>query len=445
MDKRRVPEAVFAAVASVLIGIVAVTSGKSVILALGGILTSAVSVAIPAVPVVATMNAALYKRVEVVQSISIVDPTLMFALVSFFCLVIRMLLSRRNRRVMLQNRSVILWFAAFCIGISTGLLGPYSTQYGTDKLLRFVGLTGPLVLLASTWDRSDIEEYFGLLVFTSSIVALLEVLPIDIGSAYEDASAPSYLSRARWTGYGAILALMFWYRMTRSRLGRFISVSVWALCTYVLLTSGGRGPILAYVPSLVAVRIFGPVFDGKGLSHRRFEGVFASVIMLASVLYLVSWDPLATFAFTRTKFQFLMSPEKGASTLTRAAYFRAALRYFAESPIGGIGLGGFAQRQLQIPTREYPHNLVLEILSETGIVGFVPFIGLLAASLRGYRREIQSSDSRGRILLESALAVTMFALLNAMVSGDINDNRMVFVMLPVVHSLVTQQHSCCVT
>lgn len=441
MGKHRVLTVVCAAVASICIGIIAAANGKAAILAAAGVLIATISMAIPAIPVVATMNAALYKQMEVMQSISVLDPTVMFALVSIFCLAARMLLSRTSREAMGQNCSLLLWFIAFCMGMSMGAMGPYSTQYGTEKLLRFIGLAGPLVFLASTWDLSDIEEYFGLLLITSSIVALLQVLPIDIGSAYGDASAPNYLARGRWTGYGAILAPMPWYRMVPTRWGRFISISAWVLCTYVLLAVGGRGPIIAYVLSLLITQMFGLAFDGKALSHRRLKGILASVAVLVLAVYLIVWAPIDAFALARAKFQLLMSPERGASTLTRAELFRAALSYFAEHSIRGVGLGGFALERSQTAARVYPHNLVLEILSETGVVGFLPFAGLIVASLRGYRRAIHRSNRRERVLLESALAVLLFAFLNAMVSGDINDNRMVFVMLPIVHSLVTKQNS----
>lgn len=159
MDKYRIRAVMSAAVDSVFIGIIAVAKGRAAILAAGGILIVAMSRAISVVSVVITINAALYKQVEAVQSISIVDPTLIFALVSILFMVTRMLLSRRNRHIMAQNGSLLLWFATFCVGISMGLAGPYSTQYGIDKLLRFMRLTGPLVFLASTWDQEDIEEY----------------------------------------------------------------------------------------------------------------------------------------------------------------------------------------------------------------------------------------------------------------------------------------------
>ncbi len=84
MGKHRVLTVVCAAVASICIGIIAAANGKAAILAAAGVLIATISMAIPAIPVVATMNAALYKQMEVMQSISVLDPTVMFALVSIF-------------------------------------------------------------------------------------------------------------------------------------------------------------------------------------------------------------------------------------------------------------------------------------------------------------------------------------------------------------------------
>lgn len=432
---------VSAGAASIFIGVIAAIEGKAAVLATAGILVTAMSLAVPAAPVVATMNAALYKKMEAIQSISVLDPTVMFALISIFCLAARTLLLRRSRQAIVQNRSLLLWFIALCVAMSIGVIGPYSTRYGIDKLLRFVGLTAPLVFLASTWDRDDIEEYLGLLLLASSIVALLEVLPVDIRDAYGDASAPNYLARGRWSGYGAIIALTLRYRVADNGLGRFAAVCAWAVCAYVLLAVGGRGPIIAYVLSPIITQLFAPTFDGEAVSHRRIKGIIMGLIGFVLVACVILWAPIDAFSLAQAKFRLLMSSERGPSTLTRARFFREALIILVEHPVAGVGLGGFALKGLQIATREYPHNLLLEILSETGIVGFVPLVGLLVTSLRGYRRKMRSSSRRERVLLESALTLLLFAFINAMVSGDINDNRMLFVMLPIVHSLVRQQTS----
>jgi len=73
----------------------------------------------------------------------------------------------------------------------------------------------------------------------------------------------------------------------------------------------------------------------------------------------------------------------GSVGSNRYAYWRVAVRTFADHPLGGVGAGGFRVEWLR--ERPFPesvrdaHSLYLETLAELGIVGFA----LLAAFLAG--------------------------------------------------------------
>jgi O-antigen ligase len=64
---------------------------------------------------------------------------------------------------------------------------------------------------------------------------------------------------------------------------------------------------------------------------------------------------------------------------SRASYLGTAAALFAQSPLLGIGLGGFAATGLDT----YPHNMLAEILSELGIVGMLIFIPWVILAIRG--------------------------------------------------------------
>ncbi|HTC85674.1 MAG TPA: O-antigen ligase family protein [Candidatus Acidoferrum sp.] len=64
---------------------------------------------------------------------------------------------------------------------------------------------------------------------------------------------------------------------------------------------------------------------------------------------------------------------------SRGSYLGASVGLFAQSPLLGIGLGGFAATGLDT----YPHNLLAEILSELGIVGLLAFVPWTVLAIRG--------------------------------------------------------------
>jgi tetratricopeptide (TPR) repeat protein len=79
------------------------------------------------------------------------------------------------------------------------------------------------------------------------------------------------------------------------------------------------------------------------------------------------------------------------SSNNRAQWWREAAHGFADHPLAGNGAGAFQvthrlYRDSNVEVRE-PHSLPLQLLSETGLVGFALFAGAAAAAAFAVRRE----------------------------------------------------------
>jgi hypothetical protein len=117
--------------------------------------------------------------------------------------------------------------------------------------------------------------------------------------------------------------------------------------------------------------------------------------------------------------------------------YATALGLTLQNPFG-LGLGGF-ERYALLDLR-YPHNMLLEVGCE---MGWLPLLGLLiliAASLVCMVRVLRREYSWQTLFLATVL---LNSLLNAMVSGDLNDNRLFFatVLLPFVHRRVQRREA----
>lgn len=72
--------------------------------------------------------------------------------------------------------------------------------------------------------------------------------------------------------------------------------------------------------------------------------------------------------------------DRPKTTQQRLDQFRDAIPLFTQSPIFGLGLGGFDDAQRDNPTVDHPyyiHNTTLWILTEFGLIGVAIFLGLL--------------------------------------------------------------------
>jgi O-antigen ligase len=155
----------------------------------------------------------------------------------------------------------------------------------------------------------------------------------------------------------------------------------------VMVAAASKGPVLAamLIGLLVVVSV----------ATRRRSAVHA--VGFAAILCVGGWlvwsaaqiiedmTPLQTVSrFTGA----LADP----STSDRALLARSAFEQFASSPIIGSDL---VERTL----RAYPHNVLLEALLVTGILGFVPYLALNLIALRSAWRVLQARQGVGWVAM----------------------------------------------
>lgn len=110
---------------------------------------------------------------------------------------------------------------------------------------------------------------------------------------------------------------------------------------------------------------------------------------------------------------------KGESIDTRFELYDKAFNFFSLSPIIGNGIGSFGLLLTGNESSTTPHNIVLEILSELGIIGFIIFSTF---SL------VLFLENRGRFLFKM---LALFTVLNILKSYGFHDLRLMFGILAV--------------
>lgn len=177
------------------------------------------------------------------------------------------------------------------------------------------------------------------------------------------------------------------------------------LASVALLLTQSRGGLLAYAAMLlVSAYLFAP----NRKSGMRRVAIVLIVCLLAGAV--------AGFFFTR------LTEIDDYTTVSRLAIWGGAFTVFARSPVLGTGFGNL--RTLMGGLLGLPegwtgdaHNLYLELLAETGIVGFVAFVFLITAALRAaLRRYRNSQDEFGKIIGFAVFA----AIIGVLVHGTVD-------------------------
>jgi hypothetical protein len=233
--------------------------------------------------------------------------------------------------------------------------------------------------------------------------------------------------------YVAFVAIL----LTQSRGGLLLATV--AAAVWLVLEPNRYEPAfrlaVALPPALVVgafgLALDGVAEDGQPHSERLTDGLLlglalvlgaALVVALARLdvpmrflkpaAYVVVPVVVASFLFVGIRaiadFSDPVTPESPTrlvegSSNNRAQWWEEAARGFADNPVVGNGAAAFQvthrrYRESNVEVRE-PHSLPLQLLTETGIVGFALFAGAVAAAALAIRRE--------RALV---LAVALFAV-----------------------------------
>jgi O-antigen ligase len=179
----------------------------------------------------------------------------------------------------------------------------------------------------------------------------------------------------------------------------------------VVLLAGARAAWITYALVLV--------FSGwKLLGWKRLLGVFGFGLVLLGVLTLASPQVRERMLLTTHA---LTADEAGVDTALsgRAQIWSAAGCMIVEHPINGVGARGFRQAYPECDASPgsrpawgqgpafHAHQLVLEVLSETGIVGLLLWLAGAALAWRAWRYATPQAKERARPAM-LALAVTVF-------------------------------------
>lgn len=212
--------------------------------------------------------------------------------------------------------------------------------------------------------------------------------------------------------FGRLMALFLLgcLRLWRRGSQAFTTLSAAAAAFLLVVLSGSRGALLATVSALVAF------FVAERIPVRQIitVGVVGTIVAAGVVL----WTPVGRAVVSVYVERIVELSIEERYTSSRPELYEAALGLAVANPVIGVGLGGFATTGLH----RYPHNLFLEVLSESGTVGLWLLVLTFGLAAFHIQRRLVPVDS-------ASTAAFVFFFIASQFSGDLFDSRNVFVFL----------------
>ena len=369
------------------------------------------------------MYAGRYKADPRLQWIEVDLTALLFcASVAVGCLV----LARHRFRLPAGSARLAFFAVLFVSYIAASLTWTVGYHYAEKKTL-YMGTLAlwPLIACAVliAFDRVRVQRFMLALVVFASWLCIETALALTTGR-YEG-TVIAYIALAQVIATSAVIVFGYMLFFARTLLTRAVAAAIFSCYIYVLLHIGARGPMVAVAVAVVTALVLRPRRALGASRVRRYVLQLTGLIVLAGFVTLAV-PRHAEEARTLARFDVLFRPGGGASAQARLYSGVWAVKLWLQRPVVGHGIGSWPIIMGIGDQRAYPHNLVLEILAELGLLGLLLFALVAGFALRclGPISEIRRDPLRILICM-----IFMSCLFNSMVSGHLPDNRLLFAVI----------------
>ena len=283
-----------------------------------------------------------------------------------------------------------------------------------DQFLRYIGLMSIIMILPSfyeLWTNPLYQEYgrFSIYIFEDK-----GDNPIQFGIAY------------------ALLLIVVIFKIARQKRVRATDLFILLPAAFLLIRSGARGPVISLI-----ITFFIYILWLGHISRRIKLTVIGGGIILLAFAYSVIPD--STVRFYQVLFDPTISPTQNTSANSiqeRILLIDMAINDFVAHPIIGVGTGNSSGGV------GYPHNSIIEVAAELGLVGIAVFLLLQAAVIvTAYRTIRKSKGSTNEWTMTTAFAIYLFAFIESQFSGYMGGDMLLYMsigLVAVVGQLISQ-------
>ena len=287
--------------------------------------------------------------------------------------------------------------------------------YAADVLIIFIGA----VFVAT--DVRHLRLFLMVLLVVDATGALFFMYDLVAGTAqtvvggrYSLGAAEYPIDMGRASADGLLLAI-YAVLTTTKRLPRTLAVIAIPILAVALAAAGSRGPVVAFAFGLLALLGL-TATNARARSRLTLVGAMFLVAIVVVPLVVPS-SALARALST------IIGSASGLSSNGRSDLWAVALGSFSHHFVFGLGTGGFASLNTGLA---YPHNLLLEMATELGIVGLALVVVVLASFIRALGRCHRLAVGADRTTIALVISLFLTALVNANFSDPIQGNGSVW-------------------
>lgn len=296
-----------------------------------------------------------------------------------------------NYSLKLRLSSLELWITLFLLGC---FLSIFPSAVPESAIKGFIFFIGNCLFYIICLKLVDTLKKAKLIIWTmcttfgiAATLGLVERVVTGGLRVYGVVGEPNYFALLLMP-FAFIALYQFWYA---KRLWQRIYFGYLFLCSaLVTIFSLSRAAMIVF--PIVAIVAF--------IRNKKWKQLLIVLAIMAVLFFIVfpEWMLRGLHLIE------LLSPRRVYSIQMRWGYLLSGLNMFLNHPIFGVGAGCvrrvFPQYRVEdivhvAASEAVTHNTYVEILASTGLVGFIPFLGIIYSSLRNYRKAVIKFDRIG--------------------------------------------------
>jgi O-Antigen ligase len=317
-----------------------------------------------------------------------------------------------------------LWSAPAAMALLIGVLmvvrlgSSPAEAYGSTKVQLYIASN--LVLFVGAvfvgTSRPSLRLFFLLALAVVAAGAFLLIAKLLSGTAqqqyagrFEISAQQGAINLGRISSNGALISICL-ILMSRRLAVRLAAIAVLPAVLVSLLAAGSRGPVVGFVIGVLALVALTATTRGarRGL-------VVVAVVLVGAAVVVPMVVPGSAIGRSLSA---IIGSSGGLSSNGRSQLWGEALAAFARHPLIGLGTGGFASLDPQL----FPHDLLLEMAAELGVIGLVAIVSMLGLMLERLMAVWRRTSGTERMEVTLVIVLFLSALTNALISGAITDN-----------------------
>jgi len=349
----------------------------------------------------------------------------------------------RRREVFSLPGAAVAWLAVVGAVLLTAYFTGPQTEYALAKLTGFVLGTAAATVAGSVLIRARRTSLSDLAIIASvasicSLSVLFYMMPsvrphsiLTLGGVRlagmasmpgEDFVGARPVTQLAGWSIAMILGTATTLKRTGTRFAQLFLMMSAALVSLVAVNSAGQRAAL--VALLLAAFAVAASRSGRNRTTIGVAGCAALLLVGLAADGMAHKNPLLNQIFN--------DRASTSDRINRSTNWTAAIRRISEEPLFGHGIGGYYIDGISLPGSEayaqnsfstYPHNVFLELLVETGILGTLLIVGpVVMAGLRSRRGISPFSMQSG----ESLLPLAVYCLCIANITYDLRGSSVVF-------------------